>query len=269
MTVSTLPPLPSAPIPSEYIYTYAPTVAPLACAPTLPTDILVGLFGGGSFRLPLIPRVPDPLELLGRGLQGLNGQLSPMAPVVTVLNATAALVAFVKNLPSNVAAAIAFNPKPLIDSVTAVVSAATDVVALAILPLQFAKMARGFVQMLRDYLVTLKAQIAAIITRYTDLNALIAQAQALGIASLVTNATCARNRLDTKVSAINAVLASLGVMIALFQVIICFVTGGEVSILVPTLNASALSGAIFDPVIAVLDALLAAIPDLSGLQLAC
>jgi hypothetical protein len=80
---------------------------------------------------------------------------------------------------------------------------------------------------------------------------------------------CARNRLDTKVSAINAMITGLGVVIALFQVIICFVTGGEVSITVPSLNASALTGSIFDPVIAVLDGLLTLIPDLSGLQLQC
>jgi hypothetical protein len=251
------------------VFTYQPTFLPVACSPTLQADILVGLFGGGSFRLPLVPRVPDPFELLGRGLQGLGGQLNPMAPIVTVLNATAALVNFVKNLPSNIAAAIAFNPKPLADSVSAVVTAATDVVALALLPLQFAKMARGFVQMLRDWLVALKAQIDNLITRYTNLNTLIAKAQSLGLSALEDNAVCARNRLDTKVSAINAMITGLGVVIALFQVIICFVTGGEVSITVPSLNASALTGSIFDPVIAVLDGLLTLIPDLSGLQLQC
>lgn len=267
MTVS-LVPLPAQPIPSVFAFTYAPTLTPLVCTPPLYTDLLVGLFGGGTANLPLIPRTPDPVVLLGRGLQQVGMQFTPMAPLLTVLQTVKAVVDFVTGLPGNVAQAVAFNPSPLIQSAERVVGASSRLLELAILPLQMAKMIRNALTMLIAYLTALKAQIDQLVTRYTNLNAVIQAATNAANAAWLANANCAKERLDAKVAAYNEALAALGVAIQLLSIILCFVTGGHLDPL-PTLNPSALTSAVFDPVILTITVIRDAIPDLSGIPLEC
>jgi hypothetical protein len=269
MTVA-LAPLPVNPIPALPLQvTWAPTLVPAVCTPTgIPLNAF-GLFGGGQFDLPLIPRVGDPLELLGKGFQNLGLQTSPLAPTLTVLKAAASLVNFVTNLPGNIAAAIAFNPVPLADSVAAVVGAGSDLVALSILPLQLCKMVRGALTLLIQYLQTLKAQIVTLIARFTNVNAMIARAQALGNALMLANSQCAKNRLLAKCTALDAFLASLGVALALISTLLCLITGGELSLTIPPIDGNSLVATIFDPLIAAVTVVRDAIPDLSGFALAC
>lgn len=268
MPAAQLVPLPGQPIPSVFSFTYNPTLTPLVCTPPLFGDISVPLFGGALANLPLIPRTPDPVELLGRGLQQIGVQFAPMAPALTLMQALKAVVDFVVGLPGNVAQAIAFNPSPLIQSVQKVVGASARLIELAILPLQMARMIRQSLTVLIQYLTALKLQIDQLVTRYTNLEALRQAALAAGNAAWMANIVCARERLDAKVAAMNAALAALGVAIALLSIILCFVTGGHLDPL-PALNPSALTSAVFDPVIAALTVIRDAIPDLSGLALEC
>ena len=265
-----LVPLPGYPLPAmPPQFTWSPTLVPTVCTPASFAFDPFGLFGGGQFTLPRLPRAGDPLEILGRGLQDLGLQMTPLAPLVTTLKAGAAVIQFTIDMPSNMAALIAFNPQPLADSVANVVGAGSDLVALAILPVQLCRMVRGFLSLLIAWLQALKNLIIQMVARLTNLNALIARAQQLGNQLLLANARCALERLVAKMDAINAFLASLGVIIALVSVLLCLITGGHLNLSLPTLDVSSIVGTLFDPVIEVVTVVRDAIPDLTGHALAC
>jgi hypothetical protein len=263
-----LQPLPAQPIPPSIQVTWAPSLVPVVCTPPIYGDILVQLFGGITSGLPLLPTEPDPLVLFGGGLQSLGQAFAPMAPIIPVLKIVNAMVEFITNLPANIASAIGFNLNPIVEAAAKVTEAAGDIVSLLAFPVSLAKMIRGFLEVLIGYLNALKVAIVRMIARYTNVNALIAKAAELGNAALAANALCAKERLDSKVAAMNAALAGLAVVMAAFTIILCLVTGGELPLL-PTIDAGALVAEVFDPVIAVLTAIRDAIPDLSGFQLSC
>lgn len=273
MTVAvdtTLVPLPPPPIPpGPPAVTWAPTLPPTTCTPVPVPDILSYIFGGGQMNLPRIPRAPDPLDLMATGLREFGLQFNPIAPGIVTMKAAAALVNLAKNMPTDVAQAIAFNPSPLITDVTTVISASTDLVALSIFPLQLMRMVRSGLQLLIGYLQALKSTLTRLIARYTNVNALIAKATAMGNAALLANATCAKERLDAKVSALNDLITSIGIALVLLGYIYCLVTGSHLPGGPGSLDASALVDTVFDPLIATLQAILALLPDLSGFALNC
>lgn len=272
-----LPPLPANPIPPGvlsnppvYQFRFSPTFLPPNCSPNLLADLIGQLFGGASFNLPLIPRVGDPLEILGRGLQNMGLQIGPLGPVLTILKTTQASVNLLKNLPQDMAQLIAFNPSPLATDVAAVVTASSDLVALAIFPLQMIKMIRLALQLLVRYLQALQSAITTLITRFTNVNALIARATALGRSAWLANANCANNRLINKATAMANFLQSIGIIIVMIQVILCLVTQHAFTIpVIPVLDPHNLVAAVFQPPIDALNIIIAALPDLSGLAFKC
>lgn len=267
MTIS-LPPLPAAPIPTSFALSYAPGLGPLVCTPALLQNASFSLFGGGTATLPLPWANVSAVSVLTGALQNLGLQATPLAPTITLLKGVSAIVNFIVGLPGNTAQAIAFNPQPLIDSVTNVVNATVDIASLVLFPIQLCRMVRGFLTTLINFLVALKAQINLLVTRMTNVTALIAKANELGNTALLANAQCALERLEAKVAAMNQALAALTVVIAIFSILLCLITGGHLDPL-PTLDAGALTSVVFDPVIATLTAIRDAIPDLGGTVLAC
>ena len=269
-----LPPLPTPPIPPgallvppSLLSTYSPTLPALNCQPTLLSPLQFTLFGGGAFNLPMPMAAGDPLKQMSRGLDALGLQLAPLGPVITQLKFANAVANLVTNLPSDMAQLIAFNPSPLATDVAAVVGASSDLVALAVLPLQLISMTRGAVQLLVSYFTALKNRITTIVARYTNVNAIIAAATAAGRTALLANMTCKRERLDTAVTAMNNSIVAAGLVLAMIQVIICLVAG-HATVLpgVPTLSPAGLVATVFDAVIAALNAILTILPNLSGVN---
>jgi hypothetical protein len=270
-----LPPLTPNPIPAgllmspqQFAFRYTPTLTPVVCSPGLFSLDPIKMFGGFDFGLPTVPRTPDLVQLLGLAMQQFGAITTPLGPIVTGLKTTKAIVDLVINMPADMAALIAFDPSPLANHVAAVVAASSDLVALAIFPVQMAKMIRGVLTLLIAYLNALRSQIVSLITRITNVNALIAKATAAGMALLLANSQCALARLTAKADAMNAFLQSVGLALVAINIILCFVTGGHLP-LIPVIDPSSLVAEIFDPVILVLTTIRDAIPDLSGFALTC
>ena len=245
---------------------YTPTVVLPPCTPTTPVALVITMPGGGQISL-----IADTFDAAVRALLSANLPLVALAPLFLVLKAVSSIVSFIVNLPSNVAQAIAFNPKPLVDSVNNVISSTVGVIQLALPPVAFALMARGLVQLLRNFLVALKARIDQLAARYARVDTLIELANNLGNAGMLANATCAREDLDSRVARMNAQMGAATVLIGLVNVIICLVTLGQSEGLgpLPSADPTGATSVVFDPVIAVLDALLALIPNVSTVSLEC
>lgn len=281
MTVSTDIPIlggPLVPLPGNPLalpvgqppqFTYAPTLPAVVCSPAIFPDLQASFFGGVLVNMPLLPRVPDPVEMGGRFLQQMGVAAAPLSPILVQLKALAAVVNLAKNLPTDVAQAVVGVISPLATDVNTVITASTDLVALSLLPLQLTKMCRGFLVGLRVYLVALKSQVTTLIARYLNVNSMIAKATTAANALWLGNATCAKEKLDAKIAALNAHMAAILVPLAIVLVLICFITGGHPVISLPTLDPAELVAAIFDIPIAAIDVLLALLPDLSGYALTC
>lgn len=242
-------------------FTYTPALPTVVCQPTILSQLTVALFGGASFSLPMVPRYEDPVTLLGRFLSGMGMQAAPLAPLVKALRILSSIVGLVQAIAT-------LDPIQIATKAAQLAQAVSDIAALVAFPLEMAQMARGFLQALIAYLQALQSQINALITRYTDVNAMIEQAQRIGNAAMLANAICAKERLDAKVAQMNAAIVALGAAVQVLSIIVCLVGAGHLPVL-PTLDPNALTGAVFTPTIAALQAILAAIPDVHGSGAPC
>lgn len=240
---------------------YTPTLTALACSAPLLSQISVPLFGGAVFNLPIRPG-DSPLVALARGLSGLGMQAAPLAPLIKVLLILSSVVGLVQAIATLNVGQIAAKSAQLAQAVT-------DIAALILWPVEMAGQVRGFLSMLIAFLQALQADINRLIARYTDVNAMIAEATAAGNTAWLANAVCAKERLDSDVAQLNALLGSIGVAIQVMSILFCLVTGGSHLAALPTLNPSALTAAVFDAPILALTIARDAIPPLTGSGAPC
>jgi hypothetical protein len=231
-----------------------------ACSTAVPTPIVVPLIGGGQYVFPQPPNLlGDALAPALQAMRDLGMQLAPMVPSIILIRAVVAIRDFIIGLPGNIAQAVPpiLNARPLADSITNVENALVAVVSLASPQFAFARMLLGFVRVMRLYLQAMRDRVVTLIRRNTDINDAIAKATALGNTTMLQNAQCAQQRLASDIDALNASAASAGAVIQMFGVLLCLLIPGHVVAIpaVPTVDANALAAEVFDPPLAVLDAL--------------
>lgn len=225
--------------------TYAPSLSALACSTPVLSQISMTLWGGATFSLPVGPGAERPLAVMARALSGLGMQSAPLAPLIKMLRVLSSVVGLVQAIAS-------LNPVEIATKTAQLASAVADVAALVAFPIELARQVRGFLSMLIAFVQALQADIIRLAARYTDVNAMIADATAAGNAAWLANAQCAKERLDSDVAQLNALLASVGVAIQVVSILYCLVTGGQHLAALPTLDPGALTGVVFDPVISAL-----------------
>lgn len=239
--------------------TYIPTLPALACATPVVPAFAFDLFGGASFSLPLFAGNDDPLKIFGRGLQQLLGPFAVFAPLKPVLQAVAAVVQAIPQLP---------NPIPLIQALQQIAVAVGDLASLVIFPVQLARTVKGSLTVLIGYLTALKARIVSLGQRYTNVNNWIGEATRLGNGAMLQNANCAKERLDADAARLVASYAGAIVIVQIISLLICIAALGHLEPL-PTLDPGALVAEVFDPPIAALTTLRDLIPEPPGVPLRC
>ncbi len=240
---------------------YAPTLTALACSFPVLTQITVPLFGGATFNLPIRPG-DRPLVALARGLSGLGMQAAPLAPLIKVMLVLSSVLGVIQ-------AIVTLNPVEIATKTAQLAQAVSDLAALILWPVELAGQVRGFLSMLIAFLQALQSDINALVTRYTDVNAMIAEATAAGNAAWLANAVCAKERLDSDVAQMNALLASIGIAVQVMSILFCLVTGGSHLGAIPTIDPNALTATVFDPPILALTIARDAIPPLTGSGAPC
>ncbi len=240
---------------------YAPTLTALACSYPVLSQITVPLFGGATFNLQIRPG-DRPLVAYARSLSAMGVSAAGLAPLIKALLILSSIVGLVQAIAT-------LNPVTIAQKASQLGQAVADIAALILWPVEMARQVRGFLSMLIAFLQALQSDINTLITRYTDVNAMIAEATAAGNAAWLANATCAKERLDSDVAQINALLASIGVAIQVMSILFCLVTGGQHLAALPTLDPNALTDAVFDAPIAVLTVARDAIPDVAGSGAPC
>lgn len=238
---------------------YNPTLPTVTCSPSTLSVSAYDLFGGGQFALHLLDRIEDELTARARSLFGLSASTAASAPLIIVLRLVGGVLTTVQGLASLDAGKIA-------QGLEAIGVASADFLSLVNFPVAMARTALAIRDNLVAFLQALKTKIITLQGRYTNVNAMIAAANAAGNAAWLANAQCAKSRLDAKVSQINAMLAALGIALQLASLIICLVTGGHFTLALSFDPNNLVTGAI-DTAIGILNAF--NIPNVPGVVASC
>lgn len=240
---------------------YSPTLQAVVCSPTPLTATLRSLFGGASFALQILPHAESAFMARARSLFAMANSMSFSGAMVVAARVLGGVMNVAQGLAS-----VPPDANKITTGIATIGTGAADLVLLVNFPVALARTALAMRAELVAALEALKADIIRLQARYTNVNAAIAAATAAGNASWLTNATCAKERLDAKVAQYNATISALGLALQLLSTILCIVSGGHLPAF-PTLSSSNLVTDAIDTAIAALNAI--NIPDGVGPSLAC
>ncbi len=141
---------------------------PCVKLPELPKIPNITLFGGAQLNgfLDFSAGIPDQCGANFNLMAQLAPSLGSLTPMLKILAVVKALVDFITEMPANIAAAIAFNPDPLADAVTAVVEAFADLTPLlvALTPAGMAVTIKGILELILGILGCVIGQLESAVS---------------------------------------------------------------------------------------------------------